>query len=151
MEQRVAVIDVTVPGSIVSSELVPLTPPYDGDRTLRQSRPAATRVGDRIFVAWQTEGPLADPLESELWVGELGWSVTDPSAVTLLREWPVPPDTPRVGDQENPGLAAAPLFPGGALIRVWEDDSRTLAGRPSPDVLLSFRPVPFLVLGDGGG
>jgi hypothetical protein len=148
---RAAVIDVTVPGSIASTELVQLTSPYDTDASLRQSRPAATLVGDRIFVAWQTESPLGDPLDSELWVGEIGWSSTNPGVVELLREWPVPPDTPRIGDQANPGLAASPLFPGGALITVWEDESRTLSGRPSPDLLMNFRPTPLVMLGDGGG
>jgi len=144
---RTAVVDVTRSGAdpIVSSSFVSRTPPND-DARLRQSRPAATRVGDRIFVAWQTESPLSDPLQSELWLAEVGWSPSEPARVQLLNEWPAVADFPRAGDQINPALASAPQLSGGALITAWEDHGRALPGRPAADVLMSFRPVPFVTL-----
>jgi hypothetical protein len=145
---RVAVVDITVDETLESIVVRPSTAPYDGDETLRQRRPAATRVGDRLFIAWETESPLADPLRSEYWVAELGWSANEPRRIQKLAEWPARADAIRSGDQKSPALAASPLFPGGALITVWEDHSRQLAGRPAADLMLDFRPVPFVALGD---
>ena len=148
---RIALLDVTTTGTIEASEFVPSTQPYASDTRLRQRRPAATRVGNRIFLAWENESPLGDPLQDQFWVSEIEWSPTDPKAIRRLGEWPAPVDAFRLGHQKSPALAASPLFPDGALISVWEDHSGLLAGRPSPDLMLNFRPVPFVTLADGGG
>ena len=145
---RIAVVDVMAGATLESIVVMPSTPPYDRDESLRQRRPAAARVGDRLFIAWETESPLADPLRAEFWVAELAWSASEPARVQKLSEWAAPADAIRSGDRKSPALAASPLFPGGALITVWEDHSRQLAGRPATDLMLSFRPVPFVALGD---
>jgi hypothetical protein len=68
---RIAVVDVDRGGIVSSSPLVPKSPPYDTDTTLRQGRPAAARVGERVFVAWDTESPQGDPLGHEAWLAEI--------------------------------------------------------------------------------
>jgi len=154
---RVAVIDVDVdvdadaPGAIVSRELAPLTPPYDTNTRLRQRRPAAVRVGERIFLAWETESPLGDPLDSEVYLAEVDWSAREPGRIATLNEWLLSYDGPRARDQTAPALAASPLLPGGALIAVWDNDSRTPLNPPSPDLMLAFRPTPFVSLDQDAG
>ena len=133
---------------MVATEFSPATPPYDVDASLRQRRPVAARAGNRIFVAWESESPLGDPLRAEFWVAEIGWSANEPQVIRRLGEWPAPAGAFRVGDQKSPALASSPLFPGGALITVWEDHSHLLPGRPSPDLMLNFRPIPFVSLGE---
>jgi hypothetical protein len=146
---RFAIVDTAAPGTVEASMFLPTTPPYDRDETLRQRRPAAARVNDRLFVAWETESALGDPLLSEFFVAEIGWSAGEPHVIRSIAEWPAPADAFRSGDQKGPALAASRLFPGGALITVWEDHSRLLTGRPSPELMLNFRPVPFVLLADG--
>jgi hypothetical protein len=150
---RAAVVDVmaTATETLESTEILPAMEPYDRDFNLRQRRPTAARVGDRIFVAWETESPLADPLRAEFFVAELGWSPSEPRAIRKIGEWPAPADAIRMGDQKSPALAASPLLPGGALITLWEDHSRLLSGRPTADLMFEFRPVPFVRLLDDGG
>ena len=147
---RLAVVDVKARGVVSSNEFVPSTVPYDHDDTLRQRRPAAARIGDRIFVAWETESPLGDPLGAEFWVAEVGWSASEPGVVRKLAEWSAPADANRTGDQKSPALAASPSLPGGALITVWEDHHGVRPNPPGPQLFLNFRPIPFVHLGDKG-
>lgn len=155
---RIGVVDLTAaadagaPGSIVSQPPEIMTSPYDSDASLEQRRPSAVRVGDRVFIGWETESPLNDPLESEIWLQEIGWNADAPGVIEVLDEEPVQVDATRMGDQLDPGLAASPLFPEGALITVWEDYSQDLSGQGSADLVLGFRPTPFVTLArpDGG-
>ena len=55
-------------------------------------------------------------------------------------------DAPTAGDQRNPKLAPTPLFPGGALVMLWEDHSSDLSGSPGSDIVLGLRPIPWVDL-----
>jgi hypothetical protein len=137
---RGAILATGSPGNAEAFELSPLVEPYASDDSLAQRRPALARVGTRWFLGWQTQSPLGDALGQELWLAEMHWS----GALTRLAEMPLAFGANRIGDQQSPVLAATPLFPAGALISVWEDASGELENRPVPDVLMSFRPVPFV-------
>ena len=146
-----AIVDIARAGLLQPVAFVPKTSPYDRDTGLRQRRPAAARVGDRLFLAWETDSAAGDPLGTEAFLAEVSWSPSAPTALRQLEEWPMPLTLPRRGDQRRPALAESPLFPQGALIMLWDDESRMLPERPLPDVMLGFRPTPFVVLPDADG
>jgi hypothetical protein len=147
---RYALLDVDAPGLVTPSSWTPLVEPYASDGSLAQRRPSLTRVGARVYLAWETQSPLGDPLRSEVFFAELGWSAEDsgdgPGELMQHEERPLQIDAPRAGDQRNARLAASPLFPEGAVITLWEDHSGLLDGRPAPDVLMAFRPSPLVTL-----
>ena len=141
-------LDVNAPGSLSSWRLTPLTEPYATDPSLSQSRPDAVRVGERIYVAWESESPSGDARMEQVWLQELNWSSGEPDVIQTVNEWRLPVTAESLPEQRRPVLGASPLFPGGALIAVWEDHSGSVADRPLPDLMLSFRPVPFVLLNE---
>jgi hypothetical protein len=143
---RAAVLARGTPGMVVSAPLGVLTESYSGDTSIDQRRPAAARVGERTFVGWQSESPSGTALGDEVWVQEFEWDPGGSDPIEAIDERALPIDPPRGGDQRNSTLAVSPLFPGGALITLWEDWSGLLPGRDAPDVLMGFRPVPFVTL-----
>lgn len=148
---RIAVLDTQSPGATPSMPLAAMTDPYASDPSLSQSRPTALRVGSRIFVGWETESPAGNPSRDQVMLQELAWSASDPSTVHQLHESVLSYDTPDDGVQRRPALAASPLYPDGALVTAWEDHTGLLAGRPDPEILMAFRPVPFVELAPPGG
>jgi hypothetical protein len=142
---RTAVLDRAAPTAVTSAPLATLMP-NNQDESLDQRRPAAVRVGDRLFVSWQSESPNGDALRDEVWLQEITWDPADPDRLEPADERPLQVSAPRLGDQRNPTFAASPLFPQGALITLWEDWSGLLENSPTPDVVLGFRPVPFVTL-----
>jgi len=143
---RYAVLDMQKPGLVASQPFVPLTSPYDSNATLSQGRPNAARVGNRWFLAWQTASPFGDSLGGEVFIDEISWSANAPDRITQAHEWPLQVDAARLGDQAKPALGVSPLGPDGALITVWEDSSGGGSQNPRPDIVLGFRPVPFVTL-----
>ena len=114
--------------------------PYAGDATLAQRRPAATRAGARVYLAWESESPDFDERASELFVARVELDAED--KLVQRPEQAFPPGVPRAGDQRNPHLASNDLFPEGAVIMLFED--RPLGA--NSDVLLDYRPSPFVWL-----
>jgi cysteine-rich repeat protein len=142
---RLALLDTSRPGEVSSAALVPLMAPFSSDPSLPHSRPDAVRVGDRIFVAWETERTLGDPLGTDLILQELRWSEDAPDVIVTAEEFPLIVEGPLPGDQRRPALGATRLFPEGALVTAWEDWS-ALPGRPVPDLWMALRPVPIVTL-----
>jgi hypothetical protein len=77
---------------------------------------------------------------------EISFSYGSPDTVNQLEERALPVTAPQSGDQENPVLATSSLYPEGALISVWEDKSGAYGDWPSPELVLGFRPSPFVDL-----
>lgn len=143
---RVAVLRIGAPGGVTSQPWLPLHEPYASNVALAQRRPSATRVGDELFVTWEQESPRGDERSDEVLVQRLSWSADAPNVLVSLEERVLQNNAPSAGDQRNPKLAPTPLFPGGALITLWEDHSRELPTRPVPEIVLGLRPVPFVDL-----
>lgn len=147
---RAAVIDVSAPGTLTPVDVGALA--QDAGTPPSAYRPAAAKVGARVFIAWTQEAKLADPKLDELWLKECAWngSALDLTAVEL----PVPRwDNHQPGDQRFPALAPSTLGPGGALGVAWVDLGSTLSGSATTDVAVSLFPVPILRKpnADGGG
>jgi cysteine-rich repeat protein len=148
---RVAVLSVAAPGQVSTSAFTPLLEPYASDDTLAQRRPSAARVGERVYVAWETASTPGDARGRQAFVAQLHF---DPASEILTQgeERPLALDVAREGDQLNPRVAAGELFPEGALISVWEDVPSDRDPGPganpefSAEIALDFRPSPFVVL-----
>lgn len=113
--------------------------------------PSVARVGSRIYVAWRSKGPPFD--YDELWLKELAWepatATLDLSALEIpLPRWP----EHRVGMQKLPSLAAAPLWPEGALATVWQDQAKVFGSVEAPhDFIVTFMPTPVVRIDSDGG
>jgi hypothetical protein len=146
---RGALLDTQAPGSVQRFSIEPLIAGYSA---LPQYEPNVARVGDRIYVAWRSAGIKSWP-DGEIWLKEVHWSsagaTLDLSGVEL--EIPREP-AHRVGPQRRPALAAAPLWPEGALVTAWEDFGQVFGAiEGTPDFVVSFVPTPILrIEGDGG-
>ena len=138
---RLALLSIAMPGEVEVLEFVPTLEPYADDATLAQRRPAATRAGARVYLAWESESPDFDERASELFVARVELDAEDESFVQHP-EQPFPPGVSRAGSQRNPHLASNDLFPEGAVIMLFED--RPLGA--NSDVLLDYRPSPFVWL-----
>jgi hypothetical protein len=117
-----------------------------------QTRPALARVGDRIYLAWRS-GSVGGLTHPELWLKELGWSASTATLDLSNEEIPLPraPEHSK-GFQETPALAAAPLWPQGALATAWRDEGNVFGSiEGDPDVLVEFIPTPVLRLPDTDG
>jgi hypothetical protein len=143
---RTAILDSAATGPVTTRPLVTVAPSHDGSGALEQGRPAAVRAGDRIFLAFEMKTPGANPLLTDAWLQQLQWS--QDGGLEVVREWHLPADMTRSGHQRNPALADSPLPPGSALLCVWEDDSGDRARGADTDLVLRFRPVPFVTLLD---
>jgi hypothetical protein len=148
---RGAVLDTAQPGATVAFDIGPLVQ-GDAGTPLGILRPAAVRVGTRVFVAWATEAAIADPRAEEMWLKEVIWSgntLSTSSAEVPLPRW----DSHRLGDQRFPALAATPLGPQGAIAAAWMDLGKTFAAEANGDVAVELMPVPVVrkLLADGGG
>lgn len=142
---RVAVLGLDAPGEVTGSPLGALAEPGANDDALVQRRPRAARVGERVYVAWESEGtPGADA--STVFVQQLDAEASGFAEVITVNEWGLPIEGPAGGDARNPALAASPLVPDGALIATWEDHAGVQTGRPVPDVMIGVRPSPIVTL-----
>jgi cysteine-rich repeat protein len=147
---RAAILDTAAPGNTTFVELEPMLEPYASDPAITLRRPTLARVSTRLFLGWESEGLLGDPLGSEIWVQRLRWSG---ALVGLQRdaEEPIQADAPRPGNQFAPSFASSPLIPQGALVTVWEEHSPESRHETTPDVFFGLRPVPFVRLPAFGG
>lgn len=143
---RMAIARRGTAGELTPLPLLPLTAPYDTDVDLAQRRPSLARVGDDIFLAYESESPPSDAAGRETFLQRLAWSSSDPSTLVQAEERLLQDDAPTELDQQNPRLAATPLFPGGGLLSVWEEHGGVSPDRPDPDVLMSLEPLPVVTL-----
>ena len=149
---KAAIIDTTTASGSPSSPVTLATTvePWASDSALSQTRPSLVRSGSRLYLTWQSESPVGDAREDEVWLRELSWNG---SALTVLPETPLQADAPRLAAQRNPALAASPLGPFGALVTVWEDATVVPKHSMQPDLVFGLRPTPIVKLPssvDGG-
>jgi cysteine-rich repeat protein len=144
------VLDTSLPGPTTATFAI--EPLAMGVELYDQTRPATARVGDRIYLAWRSgsAGGLTHP---ELWLKELVWSSAATSLDLSNEEIPLPRSAAHGdGFQETPALAAAPLWPQGALAAAWHDDGRVFGAiEGTPDFIVEFIPTPVLRLPDSDG
>jgi hypothetical protein len=142
---RAALLSFSAPGPVTSAVFARELEPYAADATLTMRRPSAVRAGDDVYVAWEGESENSDPLADEVFLARVR---RDPQGASQLSEellFRLPHDSARTGPQRNARVATSPLFPGGALITTWEDESRN-PPRAGAELMLDFRPVPFVML-----
>jgi len=142
---RVAVLSASSPGAVESFELAPRLTAYAMDAMRSLAKPSAARVGDRVYLAWESWTNAVEPTDREAFLAEIELDPTDATKIVQHVETPLPRGAQSTG-RIGPRLAASPLFPKGALISVWED--RTQASGPlDPSwLMLDFRPSPFVFL-----
>ncbi|MDX2054199.1 MAG: hypothetical protein SFV15_17495 [Polyangiaceae bacterium] len=138
---RGAILDNAAPGPVQSFPLPPLVAPFS-DATISQQRPTLARVGDRIYLSWQSGSPPCDPLSGEVWIQELAWSSVGPTMLVREPEVPLGGIASRLGSQQEPSIGAAPLLSNGALISAFENGVGSRA-----ELVVALKPVPFLVPG----
>lgn len=143
-----AVLDTAAPGLVRGTPVSALVASAQG---LDQSTPAAVNVQGSVYVAWWTAAALGDPNGEELWLKAVGWSGTSLDLTQTeipLPRWP----QARLGDQEQPALAASMLPPGGAIVAGWNDlGAEMVSGEGQGDVVMELIPSPVLrTVGDGG-
>jgi hypothetical protein len=144
---RAAVLSTSSPGLAQTFSFDPLAA-ASLEPSLEQHFPSAARVGDSMYVAWQSSSPADAGAGEQAFVMRV---VLDPAASNGVRwdeEIRLPYPTGG-GWQSNVHLASSPLFPDGALISTWETASDGTS-RASTDVMLDFRPSPFVFLGSTG-
>ncbi|MBI2389826.1 MAG: hypothetical protein HYV09_09560 [Deltaproteobacteria bacterium] len=102
---RGATVDTATTGGTVSTFALAAAP---------STTPALTRVGSRVFLAWNREATPGSADGDELWLQELGWngSAIEPATAMVLPR----AVEHRVGDQRWPALAG-----GTSLMTAWED------------------------------
>jgi hypothetical protein len=145
---RAAVLSAASPGPVPSFAFGPITAPYAGDMTLIQDRPSAARVGDQVYVAWESSSPADASAGEQVFVTRIALDPSQPNGLAQDEEMRLPVGGP-IRWNSNVHLASSPLAPSGALMSVWEsaDESSSLA---VTDLMLDFRPSPFVFLPSGG-
>lgn len=133
---RASVLSASAPGSVNSVPWLPLSAPDAPG--VAQQRPSAMRVGERIYVAWQSASMDEPAPGVRAFLSEVEF---DAETGELIQhdERTLPLAAAPSGSQANPRLGASALFPEGALITVWEDAN-------APVLQLDFRPSPFVTL-----
>lgn len=147
---RMAILSTAAPGTASAVGVASTIEPWASDATLSQSRPALTRAGSRVYLAWQTETPVGNSLGDEVFLRELQW---DGTTISFLAEIPLQADAPRLSDQRAPAITGSPLAPQGALVTVWVDSTIDPLHTIVPNLVYGLRPTPIVVLpapGDGG-
>jgi hypothetical protein len=140
---QLVVLPVAAPGLALPVPLRHASEELD-EETLEHSRPVAVRAFETIYLAWQAQSPLGDPLGSRVLLRELHWAAGEAS---LLHQEELPLHAgAAIEQQQTPRLGSAPVGPMGALITAWEDRSTRLPGRPSQEILVGLRPLPLLPL-----
>jgi hypothetical protein len=141
---RLAIADSAAPGELDWFSLPALVEPYASDDSLAQTRPALVRVGERIFLSWQTQSPAESGAEQQVFLSQVGWDA--PDSLTVAEEQLLAQDTDGSGDQVSAVLAASPLYPEGALVAAWEDSGPFVGPETLPDLVINVRPTPFVTL-----
>jgi hypothetical protein len=141
---RAAILSTSAPGLVQPFPFGPLAAAYH-DPSLEQRRPGAAHVGDQHYLSWESTSPGGG---STVFLTRVSLDPGQPNGIRQDEEIRVPYPS-GAGWQSNVHLAASPLFPAGALISVWETASDGTS-RASTDVMLDFRPSPFVFLGPAG-
>jgi hypothetical protein len=145
---RAAILSTTSPGPVTAFAFGPTLAPYATDSTLGQRRPSAVRVGDQEYVAWENSPAAGAAAGEQVFVTRVALDPARPNGLAQDQEMQLPFGAPGAGSQSNVRLGASTLFPGGALISTWESASSG-ASRATPDLMLDFRPSPFVFLPAG--
>lgn len=141
---RGAVLSSLAPGTVLSFAIENTIEPWMSDMTLSESRPGLSRIGTRIYLTWQSESPLGDPLGDEVWLRELTWNGAE---LGLLEPMKLQADAPRLDNQRAPVIVASQA----GLVTLWEDSTRDPRHEILPDIVFGLRPIPFLDLETMGG
>jgi cysteine-rich repeat protein len=137
---RAAVLNTSSPGPVGTSAFGLTFESSDAAAISSSAKPSATRVGDTVYVAWESSTNVGNPNVSAGLVATVELDPLDPT--NIVWKLAVPQSgVARLG----PRLAAAPLFPGGALISLWEVP-RNDGSQHSNQLVLDFRPSPFVFL-----
>jgi cysteine-rich repeat protein len=142
---RAAVLSIASPGPVESFELTPRLTASAMDAMLSLARPSAARVGDRVYLAWESWRDAVDTTHREAFLAEIELDPTDATKIVQHVETPLPRGAQSTG-RIGPRLAAAPLFPQGALISLWEDRTQPSGPLDPSRLMLDFRPSPFVFL-----
>ena len=147
---RAAVLDVASPGMVTPFAFGPTLAPYAAGTALNERRPAAARVGDQIYAAWEMSPPADASAAEQVFVTRVALSAGPSSGIAQDEEMRLPYGSAGVRWQSNVHLGVSTLFPAGALITTWESASDG-SSRAIPDLLLDLRPSPFVFLGGADG
>jgi hypothetical protein len=134
---------------VPSFDFGPITAPYAGDTSLVQHRPSATRVGDQVYVAWESSSPLDASSGENVFVARIALDAGKPNGLTQDEEVRLPLGAADARWNSGIHLASSQLFPSGALISAWES-TRDGSSRAAVDLMLDFRPAPFVFLPAAG-
>jgi hypothetical protein len=138
-----AVIDTAASTPVTAFSVAPFAAEF-ADPSLAQRRPAAARVGDVAYLAFETQSPADAGAGAQLFLERVAFDASQPNGVLRDQEMRLP--YPAGGTtSSNVHFAASALFPTGALISTWEE-----ANRAGVDLALDFRPSPFVFLRDAG-
>jgi hypothetical protein len=140
---RAAIANVNAPGLLTpfSVDAGPdAAMPADG---VSQHRPAATRLGDAVYVGW-TNSSRDGSVGDRVFLSEVGSISSTALTFGAARTLPLgaSEQTPW---QSNLRLGASSLFPGGAVIAVWER-AMDASALTTVDLMLDLRPSPFVFL-----
>ena len=142
---QAAVLDVASPGMVSPFAFGPTLAPYATATGLTQRRPAATRVGDQVYAAWEMASPADASAGEQVFVTRVALSPGQPNGIARDQEMRMPYAGGGAAWQSNVHLGVSTLFPAGALVTTWESASDG-SSRAVTDLLLDFRPSPFVFL-----
>lgn len=143
---RAAIVSRAHDGEVLSMPLLPLSAPYDALETVEQRRPSLARIGDALFLVFESATEPGEPVARELFLQHLGWSSDTADVLMQLEETRLPHGAQPANELRNPRLAATQLYPSGALVALWELHGEAATDRPDPDLRIALRPVPFVTL-----
>ena len=132
---RASVLSIDEPGAVSS---FPIFADDSGGPLEHQIRPNAVRVGAISYVGWQT----ASAAGTRSFVAQVALAIGQMNDLSLGAKLELP-IVPTPGTRANLHLAASSLFPGGALISLWESTGEASAATA---LTMDFRPSPFVFL-----
>jgi hypothetical protein len=145
---RAAVLDTASPGTASASDITAMAG-GESAASLSQGRPTAARVGDRIYVGWHTEAPLANAIGEELWIKALSWNASQATIDFSSAEEPLPRwQADRAGDQRRPAFAAGGSSTAPELLAAFEDLGQSHGAHAQGVVVVEDIPSPVVRLGE---
>ena len=143
-----AVLDTAAPGAATWMALEPKVEAETIGARVEHGQPNVVRVGDSLYLAWQSFESGGD--SGELWLKRIP---IVPGAPNLTLEFGaeeigIPREEGhRIGRQWAPALAATGVRGSLALLAGWNDSARTFGpGAGAPDVVVQMMPTPILRL-----
>src|SRR6185295_19522346 len=87
---RAAVLSMSSPGPVESFDLAPRLTAYAMDTMLSLAKPSAVRVGDRVYLAWESWTNAVDATDREAFLAEIALDPTDATKIVQHIETPLP-------------------------------------------------------------